>query len=71
VKCTHGATIGQLDADALFYLQARGLGRDEARRMLIRSFAGDIISRVSVPALRERLDDWLIAAIPADAVKVK
>jgi Fe-S cluster assembly protein SufD len=69
VKCTHGATVGQLDADALFYLQARGIGRAEARRMLIRSFAGDIIARVSVPALRERLDDWLIASIPADAVR--
>jgi Fe-S cluster assembly protein SufD len=70
VRCTHGATVGQLDSDALFYLQARGIGRAEARRMLIRSFAGDLVGRVTVPALRERLDDWLIAAIPADAVKV-
>jgi Fe-S cluster assembly protein SufD len=69
VKCTHGATVGQLDAEALFYLQARGIGRAEARRMLIRSFAGDVIGRVSVPVLRERLDDWLIASIPVDAVK--
>ena len=69
VKCTHGATVGQLDSDALFYPQARGIGRTEARRMLIRSFAGDIIGRVTVPALRERLDDWLIASIPPDAVK--
>jgi hypothetical protein len=37
--------------------------------MLIRSFAGDIVNRVKFDALRDRLDDWLIAAIPADAVK--
>jgi Fe-S cluster assembly protein SufD len=69
VKCTHGATVGQLDADALFYLQARGIGKAEARHMLLRSFAGDIVTRVKFDALRERLDDWLIAAIPADTVK--
>jgi Fe-S cluster assembly protein SufD len=69
VKCTHGATIGQLDADALFYLQARGISRGEARAMLIRSFAGDIVARVKFEPLRDRLERWLLAAIPADAVK--
>ena len=69
VKCTHGATIGQLDADAMFYLQARGITRGDARSMLIRSFAGDIVARVKFQPLRERLERWLLAAIPADAVK--
>jgi Fe-S cluster assembly protein SufD len=69
VKCTHGATIGQLDMDALFYLQARGIGRADARTMLIRSFAGEIVGRVKFEPLRARLDDWLIASIPADVVK--
>jgi len=69
VKCTHGATIGQLDADALFYLQARGITRGDARALLIRSFAGDLVARVKFQPLRERLERWLLAAIPADAVK--
>jgi Fe-S cluster assembly protein SufD len=69
VKCTHGATIGQLDADAMFYLQARGITRADARSMLIRSFAGDIVARVKFEPLRKRLETWLLAAIPADAVK--
>jgi Fe-S cluster assembly protein SufD len=69
VKCTHGATVGQLDLDALFYLQARGIGRADARTMLIRSFVGEIVGRVKFEPLRARLDDWLIASIPADAVK--
>jgi Fe-S cluster assembly protein SufD len=55
--------------DALFYLQARGIGRADARTMLIRSFAGEIVGRVKFEPLRARLDDWLIASIPADVVK--
>ena len=69
VKCTHGATIGQLDADALFYLRARGITRGDARALLIRSFAGDLVGRVKFQPLRDRLERWLLAAIPADAVK--
>jgi Fe-S cluster assembly protein SufD len=69
VKCTHGATVGQLDADAMFYLRARGIAQADARQMLIRSFAGDIVARVKFDALRDRLDQWLLASIPADAVK--
>jgi len=66
VKCTHGATIGQLDADSLFYLQTRGLDRDTARGLLIRGFAGDIAERVKFQPLRERLDRWLLEQIPQD-----
>ena len=50
VKCTHGATVGQLDADALFYLQARGIARGDARALLIRGFAGDIVEPRAVRA---------------------
>jgi Fe-S cluster assembly protein SufD len=56
VKCTHGATVGQMDEDAIFYLRARGLGRETARRMLMHAFAGEIIDRVRCHALREELD---------------
>ncbi|HEX7087678.1 MAG TPA: Fe-S cluster assembly protein SufD [Vicinamibacterales bacterium] len=69
VKCTHGATVGQLDADALFYLRARGVSRADARALLIRGFAGDIVNRVRFAPLRERLDGWLLAQIPRDDVK--
>jgi Fe-S cluster assembly protein SufD len=56
VKCTHGATIGQLDEDAIFYFRARGIGQETARRMLIHAFAGEIIDRVRFAPLREELD---------------
>ena len=54
VKCTHGAAIGQLDEDALFYLRARGLTFQEARDMLIHAFAGDILDRVKIEPLKRR-----------------
>ena len=56
VRCTHGATIGQLDAESLFYLRARGIGKREARSLLIYAFAQDIIDRIQVPALRDTLE---------------
>ena len=56
VKCTHGATIGQLNDDSIFYLRARGIGEDTARRMLIHAFAGEIIERIRHAATREVLD---------------
>ncbi|MFZ0826259.1 MAG: Fe-S cluster assembly protein SufD [Verrucomicrobiia bacterium] len=56
VKCTHGATIGQLNAESIFYLRARGIGEDNARRMLIHAFAGEIIARVKHDSVRGELD---------------
>ncbi|MGO8836701.1 MAG: Fe-S cluster assembly protein SufD [Limisphaerales bacterium] len=56
VKCTHGATIGQLNAESIFYLRARGIGAANARRMLIHAFAGEIIARVKHDSTREKLD---------------
>jgi Fe-S cluster assembly protein SufD len=53
VKCTHGAAIGQLDEDALFYLRARGIGLAAARTMLIHAFAGDVLNGVRVASVRE------------------
>ena len=55
VKCGHGATTGQLDETALFYMQARGIGKAEARMLLLLAFTADIIEQVSVEALRNRL----------------
>ncbi|RMG46022.1 MAG: Fe-S cluster assembly protein SufD [Acidobacteria bacterium] len=55
VRCTHGATIGRLDEDALFYMRSRGLPQREARRMLIRAFAAEVLDRVESGPLRDRL----------------
>jgi len=55
VKCTHGATIGRLQEEALFYLRARGIGLAEARSILIHGFVGEIFDRVAFDPLRERL----------------
>jgi Fe-S cluster assembly protein SufD len=56
VKCTHGATIGQLDEESIFYLRSRGIPLDTARRILIHAFAGEIIDRVRCEPLKEELD---------------
>ncbi|HXS69763.1 MAG TPA: Fe-S cluster assembly protein SufD [Candidatus Polarisedimenticolia bacterium] len=56
VKCTHGATIGQLNDEAVFYLRSRGVPLEKARRMLVHAFAGEIINRVRCSPVREELD---------------
>src|SRR5947199_3051030 len=61
VRCTHGATIGQLDAESLFYLRSRGIGKDEARSLLTYAFAQDIVDRVKVQSLRDSLKLILFA----------
>jgi Fe-S cluster assembly protein SufD len=53
VKCTHGATIGQLDKDQLFYLQTRALSRDESTRILVRGFVDDVLALIVHPLLRQ------------------
>ena len=63
VKCTHGAAIGQLDEDAIFYLRARGLTFAEARDMLIHAFAGQILDRVQIAPLKQALEDELYAQL--------
>ena len=57
VKCSHGATVGQLDEDAMFYLQSRGIPRDESRLMLMDAFTWDVISKIKQPSLQERITD--------------
>jgi Fe-S cluster assembly protein SufD len=53
VRCTHGATIGQLDAESLFYLRSRGIDRESARRMLVHAFASDVVERMEWKPVRE------------------
>jgi Fe-S cluster assembly protein SufD len=66
VKCTHGAAVGQLDEEALFYLQARGLNRAEARDMLLHAFAGEVIAGLKIPALREQIESNFFRALARD-----
>jgi Fe-S cluster assembly protein SufD len=68
VKCTHGATVGQLAEDAIFYLRARGLGLEEARALLTFAFANDILQRITVEPLRRQLEESFLAAqrLPAE-----
>ena len=56
VKCTHGATVGQLNEEAIFYLRTRGIGAQTARSMLIHAFAGEIIERIRYAPAREEVD---------------
>ena len=64
VKCTHGATVGQLDEDALFYLRARGLAEEQARSVLIHAFASDLLNRIAVDSIRAQLEDLLLRQLP-------
>ncbi|HWX77971.1 MAG TPA: SufD family Fe-S cluster assembly protein, partial [Candidatus Acidoferrales bacterium] len=61
VKCSHGSTIGQLDRDALFYLRSRGLSRDDAQSLLSYAFASEVIGRVKIDSMRQKLDDYLLS----------
>ncbi len=61
VKCTHGATVGQLEETAVFYLRSRGIGRDEARSLLTFAFANDIVERIQVAPVRAQLAEVLLA----------
>lgn len=60
VKCAHGATVGFLDPDALYYLRSRGIDADQARAMLVFAFANEQLDVVDLPGLRERLEGLLI-----------
>jgi len=61
VRCTHGATIGELDEQGLYYLQSRGIPKDLARTMLIFAFANDVVQGVEVPAVQTHLESLLLS----------
>ncbi len=66
VKCTHGAAVGQLDAEAMFYLQARGLTPAEARDMMLHAFAGEVLEGLKMPELRAQIEAALFDALARD-----
>jgi len=65
VKCAHGATVGRLDDEKLFYLRSRGLPEVIARDLLLRAFARDVTERIQIEAVRARLDRWMTERMPA------
>jgi Fe-S cluster assembly protein SufD len=64
VKCTHGASIGQLAEEAVFYLRSRGIGKEDARSLLTFAFANDIISRIRVEPIRAQMEKAVLAGRP-------
>jgi Fe-S cluster assembly protein SufD len=60
VKCAHGATVGQLDRDAVFYLTSRGLSDAAARSLLTYAFGAEIIDRIPVASLKRRLEQAVL-----------
>ncbi len=68
VKCSHGATVGQLDPEELFYLQSRGLNADDARNLLTYGFAADVLTHVAVTSLRRSLRKLVMARTQAMAL---
>ena len=59
VKCSHGATTGQIDNEAMFYLQSRGIGVNEARTLLTNAFAEEILDKISIPSFREKMKELI------------
>lgn len=70
VKCSHGATVGQLDDTMLFYLRSRGIDADTARGLLIFAFADDVIRRVGLPEIRAHVEDIVLGRLP-DAERIR
>ena len=68
VKCTHGSTIGPVDEGAIFYLQSRGVSREQALRLMTYAFAADLTRRIQVTPVRERLERLMAArgGLPED-----
>ena len=66
VKCTHGAAIGQLDDEAMFYLRARGLTERDARYMLIHAYVGEVLERIGIEPLRQQLERELFTQLDRD-----
>ncbi len=66
VKCSHGATVGQLDDNALFYLQSRGINKKQARLMLMFGFTHEVLQNIRIEALRERMDGLVMQRLKGE-----
>lgn len=68
VKCTHGATVGQLDEEAVFYLRSRGVGLEEARSLLTYAFVRGVLDRMKVWPVRAQVEEWIAARLIGGSV---
>lgn len=59
VKCSHGSTTGQLDPESMFYLRQRGIAEETARMLLMFAFADEVVARIAIPQLRQRIEDMV------------
>ncbi len=66
VKCSHGCTIGQLDEQALFYMRSRGIGKKEARALLMYAFANNVLESVKIPQLKQRINKLIANKLGVD-----
>jgi len=64
VKCTHGATIGQVSDEAIFYLRTRGIDKKSAKNLLIHAFVGESIQLIKVDSLRTKIENWVLSKLP-------
>ena len=64
MKCTHGATVGQLDEKGIFYLRTRGIKKKEAQKMMMRAYVGEVLSGIKNDETRNDLLEKIIRNIP-------
>ncbi len=70
VRCTHGATVGQLDETALFYMKSRGLSPELTRQLLTYAFAADVLETIEIEEVKDRLEDATLARFTEDSASV-
>ena len=66
VKCSHGCTIGQIDENALFYMESRGIPKKEAKALLLFAFGNDVVEKIKIPALRKRITKLIAEKLKVD-----
>src|SRR5690606_11450915 len=69
VKCSHGATIGRLDENQVFYLRSRGISEKLARALVTYAFASEVLGQIKVESLKNQLEDFLLNRLHIDSVK--
>ncbi len=69
VKCSHGATVGQIDENALFYLRSRGIEEPQARLMLMNAFSYEVVERIRIEPLRERISELVDKRLRGDVAR--
>jgi Fe-S cluster assembly protein SufD len=71
VKCSHGATVGQLSSEAMFYLRSRGIGEEAARALLVNAFAFDVTEKIKIPELEQYINHLISHHIPGNNPDLK